>query len=250
VLIIRNQSYSGGYSPTPATPPRWTLNLPVGLDPAPIDGLFRDGQNKMRDRDHRGALQDFYRVLQTEPGYPYVDKFAFAAGEYLVLDVLQKEFAAKAAERSQREAERDRLLQDFRNGNRQVQLKAQTKLKRNFGDDPKVIKAIGEDSSALKNLQKMSADAAEQMRNNQFDQASMNYLDLLDGTKDPEARNQVLSNLKLCQKEVARASSPKWTEAVMAEARQDNEGAKKLFQELKEEHPANPSPPAHLERIP
>ena len=36
----------------------------------------------------------------------------------------------------------------------------------------------------------------------------------------------------------------------MAEASGDKGTAKRLFQELKEEHPANPSSQAHLERLP
>jgi pSer/pThr/pTyr-binding forkhead associated (FHA) protein/tetratricopeptide (TPR) repeat protein len=249
VLIIRNHPI--GPPSYPAQPPRWTLNLPVGLAPAPVDGLFADGQAKMRDRDYRSALQDFYRVLQADPGYDYVDKFAFAAGEYLVLDVLGKEFAARADDRAKKETARDRLLQDYRNGNRTAKMDAEGKLKRLYGDDPVVIKAIGpSDSASAKNLTKMAADAAEQMKNNKYDQASTTFQDLLEGTRDPDTRNQVLSQLKLCQKEVARASAPKWTEAVMAEASGDKGTAKKLFQELKEEHPANPSPPVHLERLP
>jgi len=251
VLLIRGHTGGDPWPHQPAQPPRWTLNLPVGLAPAPVDGLFADGQAKMRDRDYRSALQDFYRVLQADPGYDYVDKFAFAAGEYLVLDVLGKEFAARSDERAKKETDRDRLLQDYRNGNRAAKMQAEGKLKRLYGDDPVVVKVIGpSDSASAKNLAKMAADAAEQMRNNKYDQASTTFQDLLEGTHDPDARNQALSQLKLCQKEVARASAPKWTEAVMAEAGGDKTTAKKLFQELKEEHPANPSPTVHLERLP
>ncbi|MEQ1566373.1 MAG: FHA domain-containing protein [Myxococcota bacterium] len=252
VLILRDQGGRAAMIAADAQPPRWTLNLPVGLEPAAIDGLFADGQTKMRDRDHRGALQDFYRVLQTEPGYPYVDKFAFAAGEYLVLEELEEEFKARGSELVQRNAERDKLLREVKNGNRQAQLTAKTKLRRNFGDDPVVIKAIGGDTEGpgSKNQQKDAADAAKKMSEGQFDQASMAYSDLLGGTRDPVARNEALANLKLCQKEVARASAPKWTEAVIAEASGDRTTAKRLFQELKEEHPANPSPSVHLQRLP
>jgi len=234
-----------------AQPPRWTLNLPVGLAPAPVDDLFKDGQDKMRGRDYRAALQDFYRVLQADPGYDYVDKFAFAAGEYLALDTLQKEFVVRDEERKKKESQRDQLLQLYRNGNRQAKLDAESKLKRNFADDPMVIKAIGpSDSASAKSIAKMQSDAVDQMKNNKYDQASLTFQDLLEVTHDSDGRNDILSKLKLCQKEVARASAPKWDEAVMDEAEDDKATARKLFQELKEEHPANPSPPVHLERLP
>jgi hypothetical protein len=40
-------------------------------------------------------------------------------------------------------AERDRLLQDYRNGDRMTQLKAMSRLKRLYGHDPAVIAALG-----------------------------------------------------------------------------------------------------------
>jgi hypothetical protein len=251
VVVYLVAQGSSGIQTYPPQPIRWELELEPGLDPAPVTTLFEEGRNKMRDRDHRGALQDFYRVLLADPGYRYVDKFAFAAGEYLVLDVLQKEFADGAAKRASDEAERDRLLTELRKGNRQAQLRAERQLKRNYAEDPVVVEALDLPESPMSvKLQKTSAEAMEQLNQNQFDEASRQFQSILESAKDPETRNQALASLKLCQKEVARASAEKWTQAVMAEASGDKDAAKRLFQEIKEEHPTNPSPAVHLDRLP
>lgn len=250
VFVLRNQM-GAQIRPTEATPPRWALTLPTGLEPAPVDALFDQGQNKMRDRNHREALQDFYRVLQADPAHPSVDKFAFAAGEYLVVDTLEKELNRQATERAKREAERNGLLADLKEGSRDRQIKAAQKLKTRFRDDPAAMAALDmEPSKTLLELSKLSSAGSENMANGRYDDASKLFQDVLDGSRDPEARNQALANLKVSQKEVARASAEKWQRAVMAEATADKATAKVLLLELKEEHPANPSVPVHLSRLP
>lgn len=252
VLYVRMGNASWQPNPMFAPqPPRWTLNLPSGLPEAPVDALFEHGQAKMRERAHREALQDFFRVLKTDPGYPYVDKFAFAAGEFLVLDTLQQELARRAAERAKREAERDQLLEDFREGNRNVKLKAERSLKRQFGDDPIVMKAVPLDAPAsLVATQKLANEGVEAMSVKRFDEASKLFLDVLERSKDPTSRNEALARLRLSQKEVARSSTELWSQAVMTEAAGDKMGAKALFLQLKEEHPSNPSVEFHLARLP
>ncbi|MEQ1502664.1 MAG: FHA domain-containing protein [Myxococcota bacterium] len=251
VVFVKSRPWSGPVSGFAAQPPRWVLNLPNGLEPAPVDALFEQGTNKMRERDHRAALQDFYRVLQADPGYLYVDKFAFAAGEYLVLDTLQTELGRRATERAQSEAERDQALEDLRDGQRKVSQKAQRTLIRQFSDDPKVIKALNLKKSASQlALEKLNAEAATAMAGGQFDMASKLYQDVLESSKDPAARAEALAQLELAQKEVAKASAPKWSAAVMSEATGDKMNAKAQFLALKEEHPSNPSVEFHLARLP
>lgn len=233
-----------------AQPPRWSLKLPTGLEAAPVNQLFDQGRAKMRSGDRRAALQDFYRVLQTDPGYAYVDKFAFAAGEYMVLEVLQKEFSTRASVKTDKDAERDRLLRDWQNGSRTAKLRAETILKRKFKDDPQVIEALGLPApQAQVELDKAAADATAEMANGKYDAAALLFAKVLAGSQVPATRKQALASLKLSQKEVARASAPDWRKAVMLEAEGKKPEAKTTFQALQTAHPANASAPLHLKRL-
>jgi pSer/pThr/pTyr-binding forkhead associated (FHA) protein len=251
VVLYKQSGISTPRSTSAPRPPRWSLNLPSGLEQAPVDALFEQGQNKMLERAHRDALQDFFRVLAADPGYPYVDKFAFAAGEILVLDTLAQELQRRASERATREAERDQLLEDIREGNRTRQIKADRTLKRQFGDDPKVMAALKLDPPAsVVATEKLAKAGAEAMAAGRFDEASRQFLDVLERSKDPAARADALAKLRMSQKEVARASADLWREAVRTEARGQLTDAKALFLQLREEHNSNPSVEIHLTRLP
>jgi pSer/pThr/pTyr-binding forkhead associated (FHA) protein len=233
-----------------ASPPRWSLKLPTGLQAAPVDQLFEEGRHKMRQGDRRAALQNFYRVLQTDPGYAYVDKFAFAAGEYMVLDVLQKEFTARASARTDKDAERERLLRDWQVGSRTSRLKAETILKRKFKDDPVVIEALNLTApQAVVELEKVAADATAEMANGKYDDAAILFAKVLEESNIPATRKQALASLKLSQKEVARASSGDWRKAIMFEAEGKKSDAKATFQAVQKAHPANASAALHLKRL-
>lgn len=234
----------------PAQAPRWSLKLPAGLAQAPVDDLFEEGREKMRLGDRRGALQDFYRVLQADPGYRYVDKFAYAVGEYMVLDVLQREFEQRAAVRTERDAERDRLLRDFQVGNRSTRLSAENKLKRKFKEDPVVIEALNLPAPAqMVAIERDAATATDQMASGKYDEAALTFERILETSEVPAVRRQAVANLRLSMREVARGSSDAWSDAVMLEVEGKVSEARAMFQAVQKDHPANPSAAAHLKRL-
>lgn len=255
LLVVAFLSYQNPWSTPstqfPAQPPRWALNVPGGLTETPLDALFQQGQKEMSNRNHRAALLDFYRVLQQEPGYPYVDKFAFAAGEFLVLEALGKELQHQADERLTREKERDQLLLDVREGRRSVQLTAQNQLKRRHNEDPLVIKALGlKPSATTVAREKLAAEGLKQLDEKKYDDASKAFQDVLDGSRDPVARDTAIANLRKAQAGIAKDAVGKWSTAVMTAAGGNKADARSLFSQLKEEHSAHPSAQIHLSRLP
>ncbi len=230
-------------------PPQWYLELPPNLPAAPVDTLFEQGREKMRARDHRAALQDFYRVLQTDPGYLYVDKFAYAAGETLVMEALSKEFASRSKARAEREAERDQLLAQSRRSGR-VGNEARLKLKQKFKADPLVRQELDLPApDDIVAVEKRAAEGTTLFAENKYDEAAKAFEEVLRQSEEPATRKQALANLRLAQKEIARVTAPTWSLAVMLEAEGKRAEAKQLFQELATGHPTIFSAQAHLARL-
>ena len=236
-------------------PPRWELELPLGLPKTRVDVLFDEGIEKMKNRDHRGALQDFYRILNAEPGRFGVSKWAFAAGEAMVLDALAKDFERLSKEREALEAERARLLTraTSKRFSYNTQQKAQLALRRKFADDPVVLDVATENGwfqpdESFVELRQKSSDATALVGEGEFAEAAPLLLDVLRDSKDPDRRKQALSNLKLANQELARQCREVWTEAVLLEAGGQKGEAKTRFRELAEGYPTLPSSRAHLER--
>jgi tetratricopeptide (TPR) repeat protein len=233
----------------PPEPPGWVLKEPPGLPPQRVSALFEQGQAKMKANDRRGALLDFYRALRADPASLYVDKFAFAAGEYLVLDELQKEFAVRAAEKRDRLTKRDRLLAELRSGNRTRALAAETILKREFKTDPVVVERLELPlSESVQAIERVRLAASERMAAGKSDEASELLRKALAEAEDPKVRAETLASLRIAQKDVARASHPLWTEAVVL-GRTDRAAAEAKFRELAAAHPSNLSAQVHLVRL-
>ncbi|MCB9684139.1 MAG: FHA domain-containing protein [Alphaproteobacteria bacterium] len=238
-----------GISDIPPEPPGWVLREPPGLPPQRVSELFDAGRDKMRNNDRRGALLDFYRALKADPGYPYVDKFAFAAGEYLVMEELAKEFAARSVERRDRAARRDDLLGDLKSRNVQKARRAEQILIREYKADPVVMERLDlPKPEAMIAIEKMQSEATEKLAVQKYDEASLLFQKVLAESDDPKTRTAALTNLRLSQKEVARSSQQMWSEAVK-DSRTDRAVAENEFRALSQAHPANPSAPVHLERM-
>lgn len=251
VALIIGSQWPSAMTQFPAQPPRWALEMPGGLEPAALDVLFQQGQNDMRDGNHRTALLNFYRILKEEPGRPYVDKFAFAAGEFLVVETLAKELQHRVEQRQIQEKERDQFLLDAREGARSMQLRAQNKLKRLYPDDPIVIKQLGlKPTATMIAREKLSAEGTARLQEEKFDEASKAFQDVLDSAKDPAERAQAVTNLRAAQLALARQSTDKWAQATMQAAMSNDADARSLFGQLKTEHPAHPSAQVHLTRLP
>ncbi|MBX2796090.1 MAG: FHA domain-containing protein [Myxococcales bacterium] len=239
-----------------AQPPRWRLDLPDGLPSAPVDVLFNEGHAKMKDRDHRAALQDFYRILLAQPGRQDVGKFAFAAGEAMVMDALAKDFDRRLKERKAQDGERDKLLRVAvsRRSNYNSKQKAQLTLRRKYSTDPLVIEQAtkgswtGFPTEQLVALGESAEEATALISAGNYTEAAPLLEEVLEGAKNPSTRTQVLANLKLTQQELARASAEQWTKAVVLEAGEERGEAKEHFKEIASKYPSLPSARAHLER--
>ena len=244
---------SGIIEPTPH-PPRWKLELPDGLQKTRVDILFNEGIDKMKTRDHRGALQDFYRIRNADPGRPEFSKWAFAAGESIVLDALKRDFERLAGERSALETERARLLsRATKNRSSITRQKAQLALRRKFSSDPVVLEVATqqgwfEPSAEYQEIGQKSDQASQLMRDNKYSEAAPLLLEVLRSSKDPDQRSEAISNLNIANKELARSTQEVWTEAVILEATGRRGEAKELFRTLSNQYPTLTSSRAHLER--
>jgi pSer/pThr/pTyr-binding forkhead associated (FHA) protein/tetratricopeptide (TPR) repeat protein len=251
VLLVQYPPWGGPVSQFEARPPVWALNEPPGLEAAKVDVLFTQGLEKMSASDYKDALLDFYRVARVDPAYPGVDKFAFAAGEVVALNALEKELQRRAEERALLNKERDQLLLDAREGARSVQLRAQNKLKRQFGDDPLILKEFGlTPPPSVVAREKLAADGKKFLEEERYDEASKAFQDVLDGSKDKASREEALANLRAAQSKLAQQATEKWSRAVIASATKDYANARSLFSQIKSEHPAHPSAQLHLSRLP
>jgi pSer/pThr/pTyr-binding forkhead associated (FHA) protein len=233
-----------------AKPPRWELKLPPSLAAAPVDELFEQGRGRMRERDMKAALQDFYRVVKADPSYPHVDKFAAAAGEALVLEALEKELTERIERREERSAQRDRLLETHRKGTRAQRAAAERTLRADFAADPVVVATLDLPPPPADAEQASAIEAAiDLLQGDQLDAAAALFSEVLRTSEDSDLRKQALAQLKLIQPNIARTSAPDWQRGVLAEARGDAANARLIFAELASEHPSNPSARAHLDRL-
>lgn len=227
-------------------PPRWELKVPAGRPDAAADQLLAAGRDKLSQGDHKGALEDFYRVVVELPEQRAANTLAVTAGQYLVLESLQKAFSDHAAQEIDRTAERDRLLRIAKSGPRTPSLEAQNQLKRKFREDPVVVTALGlEPPDSVVQIGKALAEAEEKVKVQKYDDAVVLYEKVLEDSTDPSQRLDVVKKLSAASTEVARLSAPAWTDAVMTE-RSDPALGKEKFLALLAEHPSNPSVQVHL----
>ena len=202
--------------PNPA--PTWEIEVPGGLVSASTDALFNAGVEKMRTGDQRQALQNFYRVLTTDPGANGAKKFAFAAGEALVLDSLQTHLDAKVAERKKIDAERTRLLSLAERGGRTGR-NAQARLKETFAEDPLVIDAMSwEPTEAMTQRAKAMNAANAALAGEAWTSAAEGFAEVLATEPDKDTRVQAIAGLKAARRELSRAASVPWQRAVLATA--------------------------------
>lgn len=237
--------YLFAYEPPPpalqAHPTAWALNLPAGLEGGTTDSMFRAGVEKMKKEDHRGALQDFYRVLQADPGSRNAKKFALAAGEVVVLESLEGWLVQEARAKKEHEARRDTLLSRVRRGGR-LGRNAEDELEEKFRDDPVVIEKMGwEPTDEMVAREKAAEDAAQALATERYGEAVDKYQLVLEGSRQSSERVQALAGLKTCRRELARNVAVDWRKAVMAWALGNEAAAKAGFESVLKEDPTNPS---------
>lgn len=233
-------AYEAPPSVIPARAPAWTLDLPGGLEGGTTDSMFKSGVAKMKKEDHRGALQDFYRVLQADPGGRNAKKFALAAGEVVVLEQLEEWLVDEAKARRDHEARRSLLLGRVRRGGR-VGRTAEATLKEEFREDPIVIKEMGWTATdAMKKREAAVAAAAQALAGEQYAEAVGHYEIVLAGSDDGNVRVQALAGLKTCRRELARSVAEPWRAASVAAVQGRKTEAAAGFAKVKAADPTNP----------
>ncbi len=241
--------YGGSDNTFEPHPPRWRLDLPPNLQAAPVPTLFKEGRDKMKDRDHKGALQDFYRVLNVDPGRPGVGKFAYAAGEALVLETLREDFKRRENAKARSDELRKKYLARAKSRSASTRRKALRYLKQKFADDPVVIEELDwQPPEEVVKRQQKSRDAMEKIKLGSLDEAAVMLEDLLAEAVQPALREEVLAGWLQAQEALAAQTQERWGEAVLLEARGEKGAAKREFKVLAREHAQLPSARAHLER--
>lgn len=232
-----------------AEPPAWRLELPGGLPATDVKSLQEEGMKALKSGDNRTALQDFYRVLQGDPGKPSAERLAFAAGEYLVLEAMSKEVSASAAERQKREARRDQLIADA-NGRGSRATAARRTLEAEFRDDPVAVEQMGwRPSAKAQELGKKLAEAAEHTSAERWKEAAAAYEAVLAETTDPSMRKQARAGFKASRRELARLAGAEWRAGVVAEAKGDKAAAKAHYEKVLLADPGNPSARLRLKAL-
>ena len=237
---------TGAFEPHP---PRWRLDLPPNLPAVPVLTLFEEGRKKMTERDHKGALQDFWRVLNVDPGRPGVGKFAYAAGEALVLETLREDFKRREAAKARSEELRAKHLARAKGRSKSRSVKSRRYLKSKYAGDPVVLEAMGWDPpEEIVKRREESDDALSKIEAGALDEAAVMLEDLLKEAEQPALREEVLEGWLKSQEALAAQTQERWAEAVMLEARGEKGAAKREFKALAREHAQLPSARAHLER--
>jgi hypothetical protein len=224
-------------------PPTWEIQLPGGLPSTPLKDLADSGTRHMAEGKRKEALQDFYRVLSTDPSsFAYVDNFAFATSEGLILEALQPHVAEAQAERLQREQERDRLLSRASRSGR-VARDAKRELESNFRSDPVVIDHFGWTATdSMVTAQRNASDARQLLAMKKADEAIAPLEEALSIAAKPELRDQIWTSLEQARLLVTEQSSEATREAVMLQLEGDDpEKAKAALDALAAAHPQHAS---------
>jgi pSer/pThr/pTyr-binding forkhead associated (FHA) protein len=246
VMVQRNSG------PTPevraALPPSWTLELPPGLPAATVDTLFTEGIDALQTADTHKALESFYRALQADPGNPSAERLSFAAGEFLVLDALEPQMKARAAEVEAYETERTTLLSKARLRGKRG-LAARRALTADYGEDPVVLSTLNWREPDAVKARRDLADVAAQHANQEEWVAALTAYDQVADAQDPALRDRARAGQKVARRELARAVATRWQQAVVAEAEGSLEQARAAYREVLAVDPANPSALIRLERL-
>ena len=218
VIGAMTVSYESPPTPVPSRSPAWVLNLPGGLESGSMEELFTAGTEKLRNHKNREALQDFYRVLTTQPAHGDADKFALAAGERLVLSKMQTLLDERAATKADRVARKAKLLRSAKRSGRAGR-QAEAALREEFREDPEVISAMSwEATGAMIARVKLGRDAAKALAQEDWSEAAKLYSQVLVEDIDPDVRMTALGGLKTSRRELTRMVGEPWRKAVVAAA--------------------------------
>jgi len=230
-------------------PPTWTLNVAQAPGNADVGVLFDAGLESMRQRDHRAALRAFYQALSAEPNNPSAERFAFVAGEYVVLGALYPALEEQERQERANARRRDELLEETARGGRRGRAAADT-LASEFRNDPVVLETMGwGPSSQTRVLQARVGDAAEAVTREAWAEAVAIYEEVLEQSSDPTLRKTARGGLRVGRRELARAASEYWRMGVLEEAKGNVNKARGDYEHVLGIYPNNPSATLRLERL-
>jgi len=246
VLVAMQPSAAPSF---PQDKPAWRLQLPGELPEANLDDLAETGRTRMAGGDRAGALQAFYRILDTDPNrFNHVDNFAFAAGEGMVMDALRADVATRDAARVKREKRRDELLVKAETRGRRA-VRARDELERDYREDPVVIDHF--DWKATDDMVAFEKKAAEGkgLVAESPDQAIAPLMEVLANSTDKELRQQAVASLDAARTAISRTTAADTAQAVMLQASGEVELAKAKLGSIAAEHPAHPSAGLRLAKL-
>jgi pSer/pThr/pTyr-binding forkhead associated (FHA) protein/tetratricopeptide (TPR) repeat protein len=230
-------------------PPTWTLDVTEAPGSVDVGVLFDAGLESMRQRDHKAALRAFYQALSAEPNNASAERFAFVAGEYVLLGTLQP--ALDASERALRAERyrRDELLKEVSRGGRRGRAAADA-LATEFRNDAVVLETMGWGlSSQTRRLQERVADAAEAVTREAWAEAVTVYEEVLAEAPDAALRKTARGGLRVGRRELARGASEYWRLGILAEAEGNIDKARGYYEHVLGTYPGNPSASLRLERL-
>ncbi len=191
-----------------------------------------------------------YRVLESDPGNPLAESFAFGAGEMLLLDKLEEKLQKDALTLGTLHKERDELIAVALRGGAAGQ-RAERTLQTKHRDDPKVLSALGwTPSEELRALRRLNADGADAAKRGKHVIAARNFRQVLGKARDTETRRAAIVGVQNAERELARAAAVAWRQAVLAQARGDQAAARDAFAQVMKADEHNVSARLHLGRIP
>ena len=249
VIVVLVAMQPSGPPAFPQGKPAWELVLPGALPPESLDDLAESGRTKMASGDRSGALQDFYRILDTDPNrFNHIDNFAFASGEGMVMELLAAEAATRDAERVQREKRRDDLLSKARRSGR-VARDAKRALERDYREDPVVIDHFGwKATDDMVAFEKKAAEGRAMVATDP-NGAIAPLQEVLAHANDTALRKQVWSSLDKARESIARDAAADQLEAVMLQLTGETALAQAKLASIVTEHPAHPSARLRLAKL-
>ncbi len=251
LFVVVKRTASPSISTQPSPPPTWVLDLPelATVDAGSAERLFESGMDAMRQHDHRAALKAFYLALHATPDDPSAERFAFVAGEYVVLGALRPSLESAARPNPARERRRNELLAELKRPARRAKA-AQETLLAEYRGDPVVQRAMGwGPTTEARRLQDRIAAAAEAVTREAWADASAIYAEVLVKSTDPSLRATARGGLKVTRRELARGASIEWRAGVRAEATGQLDVARAHYEKVLALDPGNPSARLRLARL-
>jgi len=230
-------------------PPTWTLDVNEAPGSADVGVLFDAGLESMRQRDHRAALRAFYQALSAEPNNASAERFAFVAGEYVLLGTLQPALEERERLLRSEARRRDGLLGDAARGGRRGRAAADA-LASEFRNDPVVLETMGWGSSSqTRQLQTRVGDAAEAVTREAWAEAVAIYEEVLAEAPDATLRKTARGGLRVGRRELARGASEYWRAGILAEAEGNTNKARGYYEHVLGSYPGNPSATLRMEQL-